>query len=29
MNKKLLKSTLAVAMVAVAGFGGYKSFGKR
>lgn len=26
MNKKLLKSTLAVAMVAVAGFGGYKSY---
>lgn len=27
MNKKLLKSTLAVAMVAVAGYGGYKAYG--
>ena len=26
MNKKLLKSTLAVAMVAVAGYGGYKAY---
>lgn len=26
MNKRLLKSTLAVAMVAVAGYGGYKAY---
>lgn len=26
MNKKLLKSTLVVAMVAVAGYGGYKAY---